>query len=316
MSKSRLGATSPNLRKALASSLHLGLRFLGKAVAPDGAWPSRGSYGSGRPPVPESVPFTAARGIFALDACDDPCSVALRLRSRAFLHSRIEYPGVWRYLPRFYPDLDDTSLCSLAAGPHIWLLTARNIGPMLSYRDSEGRFLTWMAPSDGKSPNVVDSVVNANVVAYLGDRAETRAAQAWLERLVEKRGESGSAPYYVSTMDLYEAMARASSIAPPVFAGIRGVLADRIVELLDSCGEPEDAMRIAQGVTALDYLGAHAVEETARRALELLVEAQCASGAWRECVVWRGQPGTHGRFWSEALPAACCVGAIARALRG
>ena len=302
----------------MASAVASGLRFLDGIVEADGAWPSFGVHERGRPAVPERTPFAAALGILALETCDRPRARALCARSRTFLHSRIEYPGVWRYLPALAPDLDDTAMCSLAAGSHLWVLAGRNVGPVLSCRDGTGRFLTWMYSGDeaASAPNAVDSVVNANVLAYLGDRPETRAAQTWLERLVEERRESGTAPYYLTTMDLYAAMARACHLAPPVFAGLRTTLASRIVEQLESRDEPVDVLRMAQGMTALDQLGVSGGDEAVRRTLEGLLEAQRADGGWPDCSLMKGRPGTAvGLFTSEALTAACCVGAMARAMR-
>ena len=323
------------LQEAMARAVESGLRFLDGVIGAEGAWPAVGIYDRGRTTVPEWTPFAAAAGILALEACGAPRAAALRARSRAFLHSRIEYPGVWRYYSGLAPDLDDTALCSVAAGSHLWLLMGRNVGLILSCRDDEGRFRTWivpkgeclkpyrstesagMVPGDGSesSPNTVDSVVNANVLAYLGDRPETRAAQGWLAKLVEEGRESGTAPYYLSTIDLYSAMARASHLAPPVFARLRATLAARIVALLESGGETIDAYRMAQGVTALIQLQATGEDEVVRRALAGLLEAQHADGGWPECLIWTCRPGVEGRFSSEALTTACCIGAMVRAMQ-
>lgn len=324
-----------SLREAMAQAVESGLRFLDGVIGADGAWPAVGIYDRGRTVVPEWTPFAAAAGILALEACGASRAAALRSRSCAFLHSRIEYPGVWRYYPRLAPDLDDTALCSVAAGSHLWLLMGQNVGPILSCRDDEGRFRTWIVPGDERlkpyhatesarmafgdesdpPPNLVDSVVNANVLAYLGDRPETRAAQGWLASLVEEGREAGTSPYYLSTLDLYVAMARASRLAPPVFARLRAALAARIVGLLASGGETGDAYRTAQAVTALVQLEATGEEEVLRRALEGLLDAQHASGGWPDCLIWKCRPGIEGEFASEALTTACCIGAMVRAMR-
>ena len=62
------------------------------------------------------------------------------------------------------------------------------------WRDGSGRFPTWMAQPGAASwfRNDFDAVVNANVLAYLGDRPETRGAQRWVEALIE-RGYAGDA---------------------------------------------------------------------------------------------------------------------------
>ncbi|MDD9984595.1 MAG: hypothetical protein OXU81_25085 [Gammaproteobacteria bacterium] len=306
-----------SLREAAARAMESGLRFLDGIIGADGAWPASGIFDCGRTVVPEWTPFAAAAGIVALEACGTSRAAALELRSRAFLHSRIVYPGVWRYYARLAPDLDDTALCSVVAGPHLWLVMGRNVGPILSCRDDEGLFRTWMLRGGEfeSSPNLVDSVVNANVLAYLGDRPETQAAQQWLAKLVEEGLEPGTSPHYLSTMDLYAAMARASRLAPSVFARLRATLAARIVGLFEAGGETIDAYRMAQAVTALVELQASGEEEVIRRALGGLLEAQRADGGWPECLIWKCRPGVDGLFSSEALTTACCIGAMARAVR-
>ena len=233
-----------------------GLQFLLGAVAEHGGWPCR-EYRNRElvgPGTDEFPPFVAGLGLLALVECDDPVAERLRVRTRAFLHGCVEYPGVWRYRPRIAPDLDDTAICSLAAAPHLWLLLGRNVELLLSLRDGQGRFRTWIQAPDG---HAADSVVNANVIAYLGDRPETRAVQRWLQGLVEQpRGHDLALRYYPFPLDLYVALARASSLAPPVFAALRATLAERILACRDAGGEFGDTLRTAQALTALDRLNA------------------------------------------------------------
>ena len=51
-------------------------------------------------------------------------------------------------------------------------------------RDDAGRFPTWMVPSGAASwfRNDIDAVVNANVLAFLGDRPQTEARSAGWRR--------------------------------------------------------------------------------------------------------------------------------------
>ena len=317
----RRDAADPNrgvgelVRVGQRAAIARGLRFLEDAVDANGGWPVRrcGNREMDGPGAAEYPPFVAGLGLLALQRCDDPAAVRVRRRTRTFLHACIGYPGVWRYWPRLPPDLDDTAICSLAAGPHLWLLLARNVALLASFRDRAGRFRTWMAGPERVSHalNPVDSVVNANVVAYLGDRPETRAAQRWLETLVVDGGEQDlSLRYYPAAIDLYVALARARSLAPPVFAGLRATLAARVL----SCRQPDggfgDTMRTAQALTALHRLHADTQVEVVRTAIGRLLAAQRADGGWPECLAWLGQPGTNLGFGSEAFTTACCVEAL------
>ena len=312
-----------DLRKATVAATGQGLEFLKRNVEADGGWPSRvyknwELSGSWRV---EFSPFVAGLGLLALEECADPAAEELRARTRAFLHARIDYPGVWRYWPHLVPDLDSTAICSLAATPHLWLLLGRKveaIEAIVSYRDGEGRFLTWMRAPDGPGAarNDVDCVVNANVIAYLGDRVETLAARRWLEALVrEQRVTDTFLPYYPSVMDLYVALVRASCLAPPVFAGLRPTLASRILACRDAGGGFGDVLRTAQAVTALDRLGKGGREAVVRPALESILATQRPDGGWPECLAWKGIPGTSLGFGSEALTTACCIEAMVRVVR-
>ena len=311
---------SKDLKEVIGAATVQGLEFLKRSVAADGAWPSKvyrnweltGSWSV------EFPPFVGGLGMLALERCAHPAAEELRARTHAFLHTRIEYPGVWRYSPHLVPDLDDTAVCSLAATPHLWLLLGRNVQTILSYRDGEGRFLTWMYAHAGADAalNHLDCVVNANVIAYLGDRVETREAQRWLEALVEEERETDMLrPFYPSVMDLYVALARASYSAPPVFAGLRPTLVSRMLACQDAGGGFGDILRTAQAVTALDRLGEGGREAVVRPALEHILATQRPDGGWPECFAWKGIPGSSLGFGSEALTTACCIEALVRVVR-
>ena len=317
---SALWLTPEDLREVTGASTGRGLEFLKRHVEADGAWPSRkyknweltGSWSV------EFPPFVGGLGMLALKECANPAAEELRARTHAFLHTCIEYPGVWRYWPHLVPDLDSTAICSLAATPHLWLLLARNVDAILSCRDGQGRFLTWMYAQDGPdaAPNDVDCVVNANVIACLGEREETRAVQRWLEALVtEQRVTDTLMPFYPAVMDLYVACARASCVAPPVFAGLRPTLASRILACQGAGGGFGDILRTAQAVTALDRMGEGGREAVVRPALEHILATQRPDGGWPECFAWKGIPGTSLGFGSEALTTACCIEAMGRVVR-
>lgn len=107
-------------------------------------------------------------------------------------------------------------------------------------------------------------------------------------------------------------MARARSLAPPVFARLRTALTARIL----SCRQPEggfgDVMRTAQALTALHRLDAGDRAEVVRPALDRLLAAQRSDGGWPECPAWLNQWGTTLGFGSEALTTAYCVEALVR----
>ena len=313
-------ATTARVRNAVAH----GFDFLETAVDADGAWPSAlypnlelaGTPGQERPP------FVAALGQLSLCECPGPVSERLRGRTRAYLRSVMEYPGVWRYWPSLPPDLDDTAVCSLAVGPHVWLALGRTLPAVFRKRDREGRFRTWMGKGDDTSPwDDVDSVVNANVVVWLGDREETGGAQRWLRTLIDDHREAGSSWYYPDPMDLYAALSRlgpAPAGVDDVFRGLGAVLGARIMSRRNPSGHFGDPQRTAQALSALDRLQAWPAASEVEPAVEYLLETQRADGSWPSGLIWQGPPPPRppsAGFASEALITAWCVESLTRFTR-
>ena len=309
-----------NVRNAIAR----GFDFLEAAVGSDGAWPSvlYMNLELTGTPRSECVPFVAALGHLSLEECPGPRSERLRDRTRAYLRSIMEYPGVWRYWPSLPPDLDDTAVCSRVVVGHAWLALGRTLPTVFRKRDREGRFRTWMAKGDDTSTwDDVDSVVNANVVVWLGDRAQTGDAQRWLRTLIDGHREAGSSWYYPDPMDLYAALSRLGPDPRGVddtFRGLGTVLAARIMSRRDPAGHFGDVQRTAQALSALDRLQAWPAASDAARAADYLLETQCADGSWPSGLIWQGPPPPNPPsvgFVSKALITTYCMESLARFAR-
>ncbi len=198
----------------------------------------------------------------------------------------------------------------------------RTLPTVFRKRDGEGRFRTWMAKGDGTSEwDDIDSVVNANVAVWLGDRAQTAGAQRWLRSLIDDHREAGSSWYYSDPMDLYAALSRLGpdpTGVDGVFRGLGAVLAARIMSCRDPSGHFGDEQRTAQALSALDRLRAWPAAGEAARAVGFLLETQRADGSWPSDVVWQGPPPPNppsARFASEALITAYCLESLARFAR-
>ncbi len=301
---------SQSLWSAAQAAIARGLDFLESAVGPDGAWRCD-YYGTFQLEEDRIPPFVAALGVVALQSCPPPQHIENILsRSRGFILSHIKFPGIWRWAPHGF-EVDSTSVCSLAVGRHShpWLFFGRNVQPVLSCRDDNGRFLTWMS-SFGPfgMPNDDDPIVNANVVTYLGDREETRPVQQWIERLIVEDRVPGSSIWY-NPMDLYCSVSRASCIAPPAFETVRLALGNRIREVA-----PETAYRAAQIISSLDMLADGTNADLIARRAEQLVDMQRADGGWPPSEFLRAPEGSR-IYVSEALTAAYCVEALSRLAR-
>ncbi len=317
------------LANAAKESIRRGLAFLESTLDENGAWHCI-RFNLARPEVPrhfERPPFVSALGALALESCDEARARQVRAATREYLVQTMEHPGFWRYYRHLPQDLDSTALCGMVIGSHPWIALERNVPRILANRDEDGRFMTWILAAD--EPDVVssfrieaDPVVNANVIAYLGDRPETRDAQRWLESLIAEDDVEGKSKWYPGTVTAYYALTRAMVRAQPALARLRPLLADRILGLRDAQGAFGDVLHTAQAVSAL-----HNIESLDRidvkRIAEDLMGSQQEDGSWPELLAFGDQAlkwGAMGQIGhgSESVTSAFCVEALVhleRALR-
>ena len=317
------GATSEALAGAAREGIRRGLAFLESMIDENGAWHCI-RFNVADPEIPrhfERPPFVSALCALALESSDEPRARAICTATKAYLIDTIEYPGWWRYYRHLPPDLDSTTLCSLVIGTHPWIWLGRNVPGMLANRDEEGRFMTWVLAED--EPDVVsrfrieaDPVVNANVLAYLGDHPGTRDAQRWLEALVTEGSLDGSSKWYPDTVTIYHAITRAMIRAKPALAPLRPMLADRILGLRNENGGFGNVLQTAQAVSALYNIGSLGSID-AKREVERLMSSQRGDGSWPELLAFGDQSlkwGMVGQIGhgSEAVTSAFCIEALER----
>ena len=314
-------ATSGTLARAGRESIRRGLAFLESTIDKNGAWHCI-RFNTADPDIPrhfERPPFVSALCVLALERCDEARARAMCNATKRYLSDTIEYPGFWRYYSHLPQDLDSTALCSLVIGNHPWILLGRNIPRILENRDEKGCFSTWVLEDD--EPNVVsrfrlesDPVVNANVIAYLGDRPETKDAQRWLESLIADDGLEGSSKWYPDTVAICNAIARAVVRVQPALDQLRPILAGRIRDLGDKHGGFGNVLQAAQAVSALYSVGS-LESVNAKRQLEVFIDSQREDGSWPELLAFGDQFlkwGAVGRIGhgSEAVTSAFCIEAL------
>ena len=316
-------ATAEEMAKAGRESIRRGLVFLESTIDENGAWHCI-RFNIADPDIPrhfEKPPFVSAFCVLALERCEEARAKAICAATKAYLVDTIEYPGFWRYYRHLPQDLDSTTLCSLVIGTHPWMLLGRNMPQILANRDEEGRFMTWVLEDD--EPDVVsrfrleaDPVVNANVIAYLGDCPETRDAQRWLEALITDAKLKGSSKWYPDEVAIHYAITRTMVRAPTALGRIRPILADRILGLRDDKGDFGNLLQTAQAVSALDSVGC-LDRIDAKREVDRFIGSQREDGSWPELLAFGDQTlkwGTVGRIGhgSEAVTSAFCIEALER----
>ena len=309
------------LAAAGRDSIRRGLAFLESAIGENGAWHCI-RFNMADPDIPrhfERPPFVSAFCALALERCGDARARALYKAAGKYIGDTIEYPGLWRYYRHLPQDLDSTALCSLVIEDHPWILLKRNWPRILENRDERGRFTTWVLAGD--EPDVVsrfrleaDPVVNANVIAYLGDCPETRGAQQWLETLITEGRVRDSSKWYPDEVSIYYATARAVARTRPALDELRPVLAERILGLRDEKEGFVNVLQAAQAVSALYNIG-KLESIDGKRQLERLVNLQRDDGSWEELLAFGDQSlkwGTVGQIGhgSEAVTSAFCIEAL------
>ena len=313
------------LGKAGRESIRRGLAFLGSTIDENGAWHCI-RFNIADPDIPrhfERPPFVSAFCVLALESSNEPRARAICAATRRYLADTMEYPGFWRYYRHLPQDLDSTALCSLVIGNHPWILLERNVPRILANRDEKGCFMTWMLAEH--EPNVVatfrieaDPVVNANVIAYLGDGPETRDAQRWLEDMIVEDRLEGASKWYPDKASIYYATTRAMIRARPALEALRPILADRILGLRDPQGEFGDILQTAQAMSALYNIGSLGRID-ARREVERFIGSQREDGSWPELLAFGDQSlkwGAVGQIGhgAEAVTSAFCIEALERLL--
>ena len=313
--------TPETLARAGRESIRRGLVFLESTIDENGAWPCI-RFNLANPDIPrhfERPPFVSALCVLALESCNEARAKAMCAATRKHLADTIEFPGLWRYYRHLPQDLDSTTLCSLVMGTHPWILLGRNVSNILANRDEEGRFMTWVLAED--EPGVVspfrieaDPVVNANVIAYLGDHPETRDAQRWLEALIAEGNLDGSSKWYPDTVTVHYATSRAMIRARPALGQLRPILADRILALRDEKGEFGNLLQTAQAVSALHNIG-RLERIDAKHYMEVFMSSQREDGSWPELLAFGDQSlkwGAIGQIGhgSEAVTSAFCIEAL------
>ena len=320
------GVSSPTteaLAKAGRESIRRGLEFLESAIEENGAWHCI-RFNTADPDIPrhfERPPFVSAFCVLALESSEEARAKAICTATRAYLVDTMEYPGFWRYYRHLPQDLDSTTLCSLVIGAHPWILLGRNVPRILANRDEKGCFLTWVLAED--EPDVVstfrieaDPVVNANVIAFLGNHPETRDAQRWLESMIAEDRLEGSSKWYPDKVAIYYATTRAMVRAQPALENLRPIIADRILGLRDPQGEFGNILQTAQALSALYNIGS-LDRIDARREVERFLSSQREDGSWPELLAFGDQSlkwGTVGQIGhgSESVTSAFCIEALER----
>ncbi len=275
----------------------------------------------------------------ALAACDADQAREIRRRSADCVGRRQEGSGLWRHWTPESPsyaripyDADDTAcVCALLRHEKLPVPDARSL--LLANRDDEGLFFSWFAvrwpppplrlwpflartrlrhPVEAKrfwtqtpsEPDDIDAVVNAHVLAYLGDGDHAPPVVAHLLGVLE-RGEEPADKWYGSPRFFYNALARAAE-AVPALNDARDTACARIKAAADRGGEiGGNPLETALALGALARWRAE--PELRERASLHLENTQRADGSWPIATAYKGRDMQWG---SSELTTGLCIEAL------
>jgi hypothetical protein len=262
-------------------------------------------------PAFESSPYGTTYFLYALGFADDPRIPQIAARAKRFLAGEMEPPGVWRYYSSFNrrtlpPDLDDTACAAVALRrDHDEIRLGLHLRLILANRDAEGRFLTFLTDNH----NNLDAVVNANVLFYLGDREETRAACDYLLDVVTRGREADASRYGVDDLSLYYVLSRAYFAGAAGLGACRGPVLERIAARRRDDGSYGDELATALAVASLHNFAGGGPEELSA-AVRFLLAHQREDGSWPRATFYLDFD--RGFYGSEDLTTAFAVEALAR----
>ena len=228
----------------------------------------------------------------------------------SFLTGELRGPGLFQYyssknIRSIGFDLDDTACASVALQQsHPLVVGGQNIEYFIENRNEADLFHTWVG--DAPVENDVDSVVNANVVFYLGDRDETKGACGYLIDTIESNCEGDSHRYYLDDMTLYYAVSRAYAHGASSLSRAGEAIIEKVLQRSEDDGSFGDELATACAVCSLanfEYDGVARLRDAAR----YLEGRQGTNGSWRRVAMYR-QPGMY--YGSEELTTALCLEAL------
>ena len=258
----------------------------------------------------DSAIFVTTFVLYSIARIDHPCVATMTNRAISFLTEEMKSPGLFQYYTSKNTlsiefDLDDTACASVALErSQPLVMGGYNVESFMENRNEGDLFYSWVgveAPA-----NDVDSIVNANVVLYLGDRDETKSACRYLIDTIKSGYVSDSYRYYFEDMTLYYAVSRAYAHGTSSLGEVREALIENVLQFSKDDGSFGSELATACAVCSLANFGYDGVTRL-RAAARYLEKQQRADGSWRRIGMYN-QPGVC--YGSEELTTALCLEAL------
>ena len=295
--------------------------------------------------LPEKSPFCSSYIARSLTYVAKPQAREMIARVADFLEREKTRGGLWRYWCKDTPrhaeipaDVDDTA-CISELLRRLGNGAPDNEDLLLANRSSRGLFYTWMVPRITFSANArwwltvlsdstygrlvtfwrtnathgdIDSVVNANVLLYLGERSETQQVILWLLATAEAGREEESDKWYRSRAAFYYAVSRCYAEGIDQLEGAKEAFGQALSTITHKDGQiGNNALQTSLAACAMMNFGFPV--EAYTPSLGYLSRTQQTDGGWESFPLyyaWRSGP--IASFGSRAVTTGFCLEALAR----
>ncbi|MEH2135979.1 UbiA family prenyltransferase, partial [Nostoc sp.] len=287
----------------------------------------------------DSTPFVTSLILYSLHFLRSERKVQnIQQKGIKFLLNEMQVGGLWKYWSAkneknttIPPDLDD--VCCIS-----YILKINNIPVpnntdiILDNRNKKGIFYTWVLPRSIRSValNVMTfgkalshseeiwkltdrddicSVVNANVVLYLGENRKTRKTIEYLIDIILRDSEEEHLSFYDHKLSLYYMLSRAYFNGVTSLGVVKIPIITKVLNLQQTNGSFGDELLTALAMCTL--LNFNHVVPSLEKTIKFLLDTQQFDGSWQKIPMYGGKLNQR-LFRSAALTTGFCVEALAR----
>ncbi|MFK5924623.1 MAG: cytochrome P450 [Verrucomicrobiota bacterium] len=160
---------------------------------------------------------------------------------------------------------------------------------------------------DPSLPKEIDSVVNANVLLYLGENSDTESIVNYLVKLIDSNSEEGSSFYYHDVLALYYMIARACQHSAPSLQETSPQITARIESRFSSTLAEHSPLSASLAACTLITIAPES--PILNDLITYLLNNQQGDGSWSRHPFYRGP----NEYWgSEELTTGFCLEALSR----
>lgn len=266
-------------------------------------------------------------------------------RAGSFLMQQMMGYGVWGHYTKRHPffgicpaDADDTALASYALS-RLGMPFPENRHLLRYNRSTKGLFYTWFVLRLNKSRNItywkvlmqevknlvktfvlfmrhecsrgdIDAVVNANVIYYLKDYAQTVDVTTYLSTIILEGRESNCDKWYLNPFIVYYSISRNYPYCEDLLEECRMLIIERILATQQDDGKlGVSSLDTALGISSLMYLRC-SDQNAIEKSVLYLLGRQSKNGDWSRRLFYYGGPKRIVGWGSEELTTGFCLEAL------